>query len=223
MSSAARQSSARSMRAVGAGCRTRCRRAARMPSNRPSSARIARRVRERARFVEAVGHRERLAVIGDGDVLEARGRARPRPSSRRSSRPSVSVVCMCRSPRRSASVNSARQRCRSAASISPRFSRSSGGIQCEAERLVDAPPRSRRRPARRRRTRNRPYSFSFKPRCDGAVAQRDVVRLRAGEVLHGGAAAVGGTRRRSAWNPPGAGRSTSCRPARARVRRAGTR
>ena len=56
---------------------------------------------ERAPFVEAVRHRERLAVVGDGDVLAARrGAARAIASS--VSRPSVPVVCMCRSPRRSA-------------------------------------------------------------------------------------------------------------------------
>ena len=39
-------------------------------------------------------------------------------------------------------------------------------------------------------TRNRPYSFNFRPALNRAVAQRDVVGLGAGEVLHGGAAAL---------------------------------
>ena len=34
-------------------------------------------VRERARFVQAVGHRQRLAVIGDGEVVKARRLRRP--------------------------------------------------------------------------------------------------------------------------------------------------
>ena len=47
-----------------------------------SSARIRSALRQRARLVEAVGHRQRLRVVGDGDVLEAARLARPRPSSR---------------------------------------------------------------------------------------------------------------------------------------------
>ena len=56
---------------------------------------------ERAVLVEPVGHCERLAVIGNGDVARA-----PRPGAARaivqaSARPSVAVVCMWRSPCRS--------------------------------------------------------------------------------------------------------------------------
>ena len=40
--------------------------------------------------------------------------------------------------------------------------------------------------------RNRPYSFRRKPAFERAIAQRDVVRLRAGEVLQRRAAALGG-------------------------------
>ncbi len=49
---------------------------------------------ERASLVEAIGHRERLAVVGDGDVLATEPMRGLAPSSARSSRPSVSVVCM---------------------------------------------------------------------------------------------------------------------------------
>ena len=111
-----------------------------------------------------------------------------------------------------------------AASISPRASRSSGGIQARPSACVDLLLASRRRRARRPSMRNSPYSFSLKPQADGAIAQRDVVRLRAGEVLHRGAAAVGGTSRRSAWKPP---RQQHARLGvavrRARARRAGSR
>ena len=41
-----------------------------MPSSRAFERADRARVLERPRLVEAVGHRERLAVIGDGDVLE---------------------------------------------------------------------------------------------------------------------------------------------------------
>ena len=51
-----------------------------------------------------------LAVIGDRDVLEAGLAGPPRPSLAMSSFPSVSVVCMCRSPRRSARSIEPRQR-----------------------------------------------------------------------------------------------------------------
>jgi hypothetical protein len=85
-----------------------------------------RRVLERRRFVEAAGHRQRLAVIGDGDVLQARAFAASAIVSM-SLRPSVLVVWRCRSPLRSARVISAGSALRSAASISPRYSRSSGG------------------------------------------------------------------------------------------------
>ena len=56
---------------------------------------------ERPRLVEAVGHGQRLAVIGDRDVLEAGSFARRAPWSPASARPSVAVVCMCGSPRTS--------------------------------------------------------------------------------------------------------------------------
>ena len=85
------------------------------------------RVRERARLVEAVGHRQRLAVIGDRDVLEP---GRPRRQRHRLGvgaavgRRGVHVQVAAEVLRAAISRGSVR---RSAASISPRFSRSSGG------------------------------------------------------------------------------------------------
>ena len=99
----------------------------RMPSSRASSARTRARVLERRGFVEAVGHRERLAVVGDREVCEARRprRARHRLQRRRGRR---SRSCAVQVAAQVAALDQARQRARSAAaSISPRFSRSSGG------------------------------------------------------------------------------------------------
>ena len=54
----------------------------------------ARGVRQRAPLVEAVGHRQRLAVVGDRDVLEPRLAAPPPPSSaRRPCRRSPCCAC----------------------------------------------------------------------------------------------------------------------------------
>ena len=119
-------------------------------------------------------------------------------------------------------VDQPRQGARSAASNSPRFSRSSGGIQAEAQRFVDV-LLARAGDPLLVSSRNSPYSFSLQAALQGAIAQRDVVRLRAGEVLQRRAAAVG--RRPAAGRPgirPGAGRSTSCRRGRGRARPAGS-
>ena len=91
------------------------------------SARIAAACCERPRLVEAVGHRERLAVIGDGDVLE--------PGVPRGPRHGLGVGAAVGGGRVHVQVaaeilpaESSRGSVRaSAASISPRFSRSSGG------------------------------------------------------------------------------------------------
>ena len=57
-------------------------------------------VLQRPALVEAVGHRQRLAVVGDRQVLES-GRACRAAIVSRSSLPSVTLVWLCRSPRRS--------------------------------------------------------------------------------------------------------------------------
>ncbi len=99
-----------------------------MPSMRAFSVANPRRVRERAGLVEPVGHRQRLAVIGNGDVLEP-GVARGQDHRLEVVLPvglgrvHVQVAAQIggldeRGSRRSA-----------AASISPRCSRSSGGTQ----------------------------------------------------------------------------------------------
>ena len=108
-------------------------------------------VRERARFVEAVGHRERLAVVGDRDVLEPGGACAGLAMSATLSRPSVSVVCMCRSPRRSPPLDQAGQRRAVRRPRSRRGPRAvpAGSRPGRAPRR--SPPPSRRRRARRRR------------------------------------------------------------------------
>ena len=86
-----------------------------------------------------------------------------------------------------------------------------------------SPPRSRRRRASSSVDPEEAVLVQLEAEADGAVAQRDVVRLRAGEVLQRGAAAVG--RRRAAGRPgsrPEAGRSTWSRRGRARARPAGS-
>ena len=81
MSSAARQSSARSSEPSGLMSHSMPA-SSRTPTPSASTRADARGVRERAALVEAVGHRQRLAVIGDGDVLQPglarRHRHRPR-------------------------------------------------------------------------------------------------------------------------------------------------
>ena len=125
----ARQSSARSSRAVGEDVALDAGEQ-RQPFEAAVQRPHARGVLERAPLVEAVGHRQRLAVVGDGDVARSRAGARRRPSTSSVSRPSLAVVCMCRSPRRSARVTSERAAAppRSRSS-SPRCSRSSGSTQ----------------------------------------------------------------------------------------------
>ena len=108
-----------------------------------------------------------------------------------SSLPSVSVVCMCRSPRRSA--RSIRR-----GSVL-RFGRLDlaahlaqlGRNPVEPERRVDvllalAGDRDIVGDA------EQPVFVQLEAEADRPIAQRDVVRLRAGEVLQRGAAAVGG-------------------------------
>ena len=190
MSSAARQSSARSMRAVGpdvaldAGEQPDA-----VPGRRPRES--APRARARA-LVEAVGHRQRLAVIGDRDVLEPgvarRLRHRPR---RRPCRRFRSCACAGRHADRASSIR------RGSACASRRLDLAAVLAQLRRHPRRGRAPRRcppRVAPATRSSSamRNSPYSFSLKPEPDRAVAQRDVVRLRAGEVLHRRAAAVGG-------------------------------
>ena len=145
------------------------------------------RVRERARLVEAVRHRERLAVVGDREVAQA-GRLR-------GARHRLDVVAAVgrggvavQVPLEIGELHQAGQRARSAASISPRFSRSSGGTKrgrarrrCrlrlagDARVVVDAV---------------QPVLVQLQAALDRAVAQDDVVGLGAGEVLQRGAEAL---------------------------------
>ena len=83
---------------------------------------------ERPSLVEAVGHRERLAVIGDGDVLAAEAMR-----GLRHRRQVVAAISLRRVHVQIATQIGQRDQCRQrparAASTSPRFSRSSGSIQ----------------------------------------------------------------------------------------------
>ena len=99
-----------------------------MPSSRVADLADARRVRERAVLVEAVGHRQRFAVIGDGEVAEAgvaRGDRHRFDVVAAVGLGGMRVEVAADVGERASAAGSAR---RSAASISPRPSRSSGGI-----------------------------------------------------------------------------------------------
>jgi hypothetical protein len=103
---------------------------------------------EGALLVEAVGHGQVLGVVGDGDVLGSRRPGRPRPfrgwSCGRRWR-----WCAC-AGRRDVALDEPGQGVAAAASISPRFSRSSGASSpCPGRRR--SPPRWRRRRSSRRR------------------------------------------------------------------------
>ena len=108
-------------------------------------------------LVEPMDDPEVLRVIGNGEVFESRRARRQRHGPASPSWPSVASVCACRSPRRSSRVTSAGQfALRSRASISPRSSRSSAGIQ---GRPTAANTDSSVSPAIRRRPRKTPYSL----------------------------------------------------------------
>ncbi len=100
-----------------------------------------------------------------------------------SARPSVAVVCMWRSPRRSSSSHEPGQRSAQRRRRIRRGSREVPG----GSRAARAPRRSRlpSSPATRLSSsaRKRPYSLSFKPRWSARSRSDDIVRLRPGEVL----------------------------------------
>ena len=221
MSSAARQSSARSSEPSGLMSHS-------MPGEQPDAEPFgvhradALGVREGAALVEAVGHRQRLAVIGDRDVLQ------PRVARRGGHRPDVVL------PVRLGGVHveiaaqigeldqTGQARGGGRVDLAAHFAQF-GRHPLEAERRVDVllalagdaavvvdPVEA--------------VLVQLEAESDRAVAQRDVVRLRPGEVLHRRAAALGG--RRAEGRPgilPGAARSISSRRARGRARPAGTR
>ena len=81
---------------------------------------------------------------------------------------------------------------RAAASISPRILAQLRRNPGEAERLVDRLPRVSPATALVVVDAEQPVFVQLEAEADRAIAQRDVVRLRAGEVLQRGAAALGG-------------------------------
>ena len=190
MSSAARQSSARSMRAVrqdvalDAGEHGEC------PSASSSSARIRSACASARVSSRPLAIASDCDVVGDGDVFEAARLAPPPPWSRGVSGRRISVVCMCRSPRRSARVDRA--------TAAP----GRGGLDLAAV-LAQLGRRSRPgRAPRRCPLRSRPaiglvvgveqaVFVQLPAALERAIAQRDVVRLRAGEVLQRRAALLG--------------------------------
>ena len=159
-----------------------------MPSSRPFRARIRRACSRAPALVEAVGHRQRLAVIGDGDVRVTRRRAPRAPSSRRR-RGRRSRSCACAD--RPADLRVIRTQ--GSVAVLCRFDLAAvlaqlGRDECEAERPIDLFFGS---------TRDElavvdPEEAIFvelEAALDRAIAESDVVRLRAGEILQRGAEA----------------------------------
>ena len=141
----------------------------------------------------------RPRVIGDPQVLQARGRARPAAISARVAAPSLQSVWQWNVPVRSPRSIRSGSRPASAASISPASSRSSGGISARPERLEQlglgpAGDRAAVGPARA-------YSLSDEPAGQRPLPHRDIVRLRPGEVMEGEGNWASSTPRRSHWTP----------------------
>ena len=101
--------------------------------------------------IEAMRHGQVARMLGDGEVLQPQ-RLAASAISRRLSWPSVARVWACRSPRRSANSTRFGKRPPCAASISPRSSRSSGGMKGRPT-LGRPRPRPRRRCVRSHGTR----------------------------------------------------------------------
>ena len=220
MSSCARQSSARSIAPSGADVALDARQHGDAVEARVELADRP-RVLERAGLVEAVGHREGAAVIGDGDVLEP---GRPR---RQRHRLGVGAAV----GRRGVHVQVAAEILpldqpgerpllggRNFAPVLPQL----GRHEREAERLVDAFLRLagdldvvvHAEQA---------VLVQLEPALDRAIAEGDVVRLRAGEVLLRGAEALPGHEPQIGLEPSRtAARSISSRLVPGRARRGGS-
>ena len=115
-------------------------------------------------FVEAVGHGQRLAVIGDGDVLRARGRPRPAPSPRGCrARRSRSCACAGRRAGRRPSISVGQRARRGRVDLAAVLAQLRRHPR-QAERLRRSP--SSVSPAMRAwsSASNSPYSFSCQPR-----------------------------------------------------------
>ena len=101
----------------------------------------------------------------------------------RSSRPSVSVVCMCRSPRRSARVMSCRQRSAASGLDFPAVLAQLGLDPVHAQGSVDPFLRLSRHPAVIVDP-EQAVLIELESELHRTVPHDDVVRLRACEVLH---------------------------------------
>ena len=188
MSSAARQSSARSSEPSGLMSHS-------MPGQQadaePSGVERAdaRGVRERAALVEAVGHGERLAVIGDRDVFE------PRLPRRHRHRPDVVLAVRLGGVHvevaaEIGALDQAGQRARRGGVDLAAHLAQLRRHPVEAERGVDV-LFALAGDAAVVRDAEQAVFVQLEAEADRAVAQRDVVRLGSGEVLQRGAAALG--------------------------------
>ena len=115
-------------RAIGQECQPQCRRRCAIPFIL-CSPRDPLDVTRAPVVVQAIGEGEILRMIRNRHVLIAARRERPRPFLQWCCAPSVSTVCMCTSPRMSESSSRRGSSWFEAASISPRFSRNSGGMK----------------------------------------------------------------------------------------------
>ncbi len=113
--------------------------------------------------------------------------------------PSLASVCICRSPRICSRVTSTGSRCVRASSISPRASRSSGGIQSRPRAPYTS---SSVRPATRRVPSKTPYSFSLNFFAWAILRSSMLCACEPVKYCSADPYASGSTARRSTCRPP---------------------
>ena len=141
-----------------------------------------------ALFIQAVGHGEGLRMIGDGDVFVAQRAGGLGHFFERGAAVGfggVHVEIAADVGELDQLGQAAFERGFDLAAVFAQLRRNP--VRGRARRTLL--PRFRRRRAASLSTRNRPYSLSVRPSFKRAAAQRDVVLLAAGEILHGRAVA----------------------------------
>ena len=159
-----------------------------MPLELAFSLSICLPLRAQPRGVQAVGHRDALRMVGDGDVFQP-ALACGRDHFFQRALPSVAVVCMCRSPTMSSSSISCGKRAGGGPiELEPGFAQSRAESR-QIERGVDVffgPAGDVSLVAA-----EHAVFVDLQPAALGHAAQHDVVFLRAGEVLQRRAEALG--------------------------------
>ena len=151
-------------------------------------------------LVEPVGHRERLAVIGDRDVLQARRVRRARHRLDIGAAVGLGGVHV-QVAAQIGVLDQARQRAGlgrlDLAAVLAQLGRHEG----QPERRVDpasSSPATRDSSSRR----NSPYSFSLKPRASARSRSAMLCAFEPVKYCSAAPRLSGGTSRRSAWKPP---------------------